>query len=78
MTVEVSEKVVDIFGSVGISLPFTDIECEQGLVRMACRFVVNMVKVARQIFSEFSIELLSEQMRCDGQLSVLGGWDQIV
>lgn len=32
MSIEVSEEMIVVLGSIGISLPFTDVECEQGFV----------------------------------------------
>jgi hypothetical protein len=29
MSIEISEEMIVVLGSIGISLPFTDVECEQ-------------------------------------------------
>jgi hypothetical protein len=49
MSIEVAEKVVDVFGSDCVSTPFLDVKGEQSLVGVRFALVYEIIEVVLQV-----------------------------
>jgi hypothetical protein len=62
MSIQVPEEMVDVFGSGSISVPFADIESEEGFVRVFLRLVYEIFEVSIEVCDKILIEILSKQV----------------
>jgi hypothetical protein len=60
MPIQVSEEMVDVFGSGSISVPFSDVESEEGFVCVFLRLVYKFFKVGIEVCDEVLIEILAK------------------
>lgn len=60
MTVKVPEKMVNVLGGSGVSIPFSNIEAKKGFIGVCLRFVNEVFEVGIEIANEVLIEILSE------------------
>lgn len=63
MSIEVSEEMIIVLGSIGVSLPLADVECEQGLVGVGFGGNENALKMFGKIFPKKLIEFFTKKMR---------------
>jgi hypothetical protein len=60
MSIQVSKEMVDVFGSGSISVPFSDVESEEGFVCVFLRLVYKFFKVGIEVCDEVLIEILAK------------------
>ena len=62
MSIEISEKMIVVFCGIGVSLPFPNVEGEQGLVGMRLGEGENAEEVFGQIIAQQGVELFAQKV----------------
>ncbi len=62
MSIQISEEMVVVLCGIGVSLPLTDVEGQERLVRVRGGCDENVCKMCCEILAQEGIELFTQQM----------------
>lgn len=72
MSIQISEKMVVVLGSVGVSLPLSNVECQKGFVGVGFGCSMDTAKMFCEVLAEKSVEFFTKKMSATVTLAESG------
>ena len=64
MSIQIAEEMVDVLGRSRVSIPFSDVEGQQGLIRVGLRLIVDGLEMVGEVRDEVVVQIFAEKVSC--------------